>query len=195
MKLRLDVRRLLATCTARAGVPAIAEPASDTDVDLRRLPWDEGSFAAIELDDVPDPDAWTVSGPALNECRRVLKRSGLLEMRTRRKDAKSAQASDKAVMASLARLLQNHGFEVVSMDSLEDGGSTISALALRSDGPEDVFDDAMRTPATHLTLHGPYFDGGAESSANRALAISLDEMGVRVRVRVIFDVVDALAFD
>jgi hypothetical protein len=140
---------------------------------------------------VPDPDAWTVSGPALNECRRVLKRHGLLEIRTRRAPGAIAQQAEKALSGSLMRLLQNHGFEVVSIDAVEDQGSMMSAIALRGDGPEDRFEDEISAIATHVTLHAPVLDPGVDAAANRALAATLDAQGVKVRVRVIFDVLDA----
>jgi hypothetical protein len=195
VKLRVDVRRFLAAGAADESATTTAEGPSGKDVDLRRLPWADAEFSALELDDVPDPAAWAHSGPALNECRRVLKRNGLLELRTRRKDAAAHSASQKAVMGELVRLLQNHGFDVVAIDSVDDGGPMISALALRSDGPEDRFADAVAAPESHLTLHGPLFNPGDECAANRALAVSLDECGVKVRVRVIFDVADACSFD
>jgi hypothetical protein len=190
MKLQIDIRPYLATAA-----PEDARVPSPTEVDLRRLPWDDGSFAAIELDDVPSAGEWAVSGPALNEVRRVLKRHGLLEVRTRAMDAKSAQAAEKAELGSLTRLLQNHGFEVVSSDAVDDGGCRLSVIALRSDGPEDVFEDAIAATATHVTLHGPLLDGGDDAAASRALAASLDAQGVKIRVRVIFDVLDALYCD
>jgi hypothetical protein len=198
MNLRVDVRSMLATAApgrAQTGTADCGLASASDQVDLRHLPWEDGFFAALELDDVPAPDAWTISGPALNECRRVLKRNGLLEIRTRRVEAKQAQATEKAAMGSLMRLLQNHGFEVVSVDAIDDQGSMISALALRTDGPEDLFSDAIGASAAHVTLHSPLLDGGDDAAANRALAVSLDAQGVKVRVRVIFDVLDALYSD
>jgi hypothetical protein len=165
------------------------------ELDLRRLPFEDSAFSAIELDDVPDPDAWTLSGPALNECRRVLKRHGLLEVRTRRVAPEVAQKHEKALSGSLVRLLQNHGFEVVSVDAVEDGGSMLSAIALRGDGPDDRFEDEITALATHVTLHAPVLEAGEGAAANRALAATLDAQGVKVRVRVIFDVLDALYCD
>lgn len=193
MKLHVDVRRFLAACEPRSGEAAAASEMADPhDVDLRRLPWADGSFAAIELDDVPDPSEWTISGPALNECRRVLARNGLIEIRTRRMGAKEAQAAQKNTIGALTRLLQNHGFDVVSVDSIEDDGSLIAAMALRSDGPEDVFENQIAAPGAHVTLHGPLLERGEDAATNRALAVSLDAQGVKVRVRVIFDVLDAV---
>jgi hypothetical protein len=193
MKLHVDVRTSLAAAQPR---DAASQPAAPADVDLRKLPWADGAFAAIELDDVPTPDEWTVSGPALEECRRVLQKNGLLEVRTRRLAAKEAQAAQKDTMGRLLRLLQNHGFDVVSVDAVEDEGSLISATALRNDGPEDAFAAAIDAmPAAHVTMHGPMLDGGDAAASNRALAVSLDAQGVKVRVRVIFDVIDALYCD
>jgi hypothetical protein len=191
MKLQFDVRPFLATVAA-----AEARPAAPSEVDLRRLPWEDGSFAAIELDDVPSPDAWTVSGPALNEVRRVLARRGMLEVRTRALPGDQAQAAQKAELGLLTRLLQNHGFEIVSSDpARDDDGWRMSVVALRSDGPEDVFEDAVAATRSHVTLHGPLLDGGEDAAAGRALAATLDAQGVKVRVRVIFDVLDALCCD
>jgi hypothetical protein len=53
----------------------------------------------------------------------------------------------------------------------------------------------MAAPASHLTLHAPMLDAGDDAAAHRALAVTLDAHGVKVRVRVIFDVLDALACD
>jgi hypothetical protein len=188
MKLHANPTALLATSE-----PAPNEAAQAADaVDLLRLPWADGAFSAIELDDVPHANEWTVSGPALEECRRVLARHGLLEVRTRPIGAREAQATEKDSMRALTRLLQNHGFEIVSVEPVDGDGSRISALALRSDGPEDVFESQIAALATHVTLHAPLLDAGDESAANRALAASLDAQGVKIRVRVIFDVLDAL---
>jgi hypothetical protein len=200
MKLRLDVRRFLTACEtspteAPAGALATADGADRDDVDLRRLPWADGSFSAIELDDVPDPADWAISGPALNECRRVLGRHGLLEIRTRRRPAREVQETQQRTMDALTRLLQNHGFEVVAVDPVDDDGAMISAMALRGDGPEDAFADEVAETEAHVTLHAPLLDGRGDSASNRALAVSLDAQGVKVRVRVIFDVLDALYCD
>jgi hypothetical protein len=193
VKLRVDVRRFMASCETPAGETGCATEVVDAhDLDLRRLPWEDGAFAAIELDDVPDPSEWTHSGPAMNECRRVLKRNGLIEIRTRRLDAKQAQATEKATIGALTRLLQNHGFDVVSVDPVQDEGSLVAAMALRGDGPEDVFQDQVAGLSAHTTLHGPLLERGDDAASNRALAVSLDAQGVKVRVRVIFDVLDAL---
>ena len=50
-------------------------------------------------------------------------------------------------------------------------------------------------PRAHVTLHGRFSTRGEDAAANRALAVSLDAQGVKVRVRVIFDVLDALYCD
>jgi hypothetical protein len=173
MNLHADVKRLFASCKTGDG-HAVRTEDEPADLDLRRLPFADAAFAAIELDDVPEPDAWVVSGPALNEIRRVLQRHGLLELRTRCVPA-GAGARERERMGALTRLLQNHGFEVVSVDAVEGDGSMISAIARTCDAPEE---DAT--------------DGAAR---NRALAVSLDAQGVKVRVRVIFDVLDALYCD
>jgi hypothetical protein len=189
MKLQVDGRPFVATAAcenASAPVPA--------EVDLRRLPWADGAFAAIELDDVPSPSEWACSGPALEEVRRVLRRHGLVEVRGRVLEAAAAQATEKAELGSLTRLLQNHGFEVVSADAVEDDGCRFSVIALRSDGPEDVFEDAIAA-AAHVTPHAPLPDGASDAAAGRALAVSLDAQGVKIRVRVIFDVLDAFHGD
>lgn len=190
MKLQVDVRSGLAIADVAA--PQASVPA---EVDLRRLPWADGSFAAIELDDAPSPAEWAVSGPAMNEVRRVLKRHGMIELRTRAIGAKESQATQKEGLGALTRLLQNHGFEVVSAEPVDDDGCRLSVIGLRSDGPEDVFDDAIAAAASHVTLHGPLLDPGEDAAAGRALAASLDAQGVKVRVRVIFDVLDALYCD
>jgi hypothetical protein len=194
MKLKVDVRRFLASAEPSGPCDGTVEITPE-EVDVRNLPWADGFFAAIELDDLPEPGEWALSGPALNECRRILRRNGLIELRTRRKDGKEAQATQKESIGKLTRLLQNHKFDVVSVDAVEDEGSLISAMALRGDGPEDRFEDAVNKPATHVTMHGPMLDSGDDATANRALAISLDARGVKVRVRVIFDVLDALFLD
>jgi hypothetical protein len=195
MKLRVDVRKLLAVREPGSGPAPDPAPAEAFDLDLRRLPWSDASFAAIELDDVPAPSEWTLSGPALNEVRRILRRNGFLEVRTRRVDARTAQATQKDTIGAMTRLLQNHGFDVVCADAVEDGGSMVSAMALRRDGPEDVFEDQTRQVASHVTLHAPLLEASDASASNRALAVSLDAQGVRIRVRVIFDVLDALYND
>jgi hypothetical protein len=192
MKLRVDPACVGATARPAAGELCGGQAAPDREVDLRRLPWADGAFAAIELDDVPAPGEWTVSGPALNECRRVLKRHGLLEIRTRPVAAALAQATEHRDMGALTRLLQNHGFDVISVEIVEENGSMISAMALRGDGPEDAFEDGIAATTAHLTLHGPMLDASEASANNRALAASLDRNGVKVRVRVIFDVLDGL---
>jgi hypothetical protein len=190
MKLKLDVRSHLASPAS-----TLPQPSVPAEVDLRRLPWADGSFAAIELDDVPSPAEWTVSGPAMNEVRRVLKRHGMIELRTPDVGAKESQATQKAGLSALTRLLQNHGFEVVSAEPVSDDGARLSVIGLRSDGPEDVFADAIAATASHVTLHGPLLDAGDDAAASRALAASLDAQGVKIRVRVIFDVLDALYCD
>jgi hypothetical protein len=191
MKLRADDRVRPAWC----GDGPRPATAPDGGVDLRRLPWADATFAAIELDDAPAAADWTTSGPALEEIRRVLKRHGMLELRTRRLPPRDAVATEHATMAAFARLLQNHGFDVVALDVVEDAGSLISAIALRRDGPEDAFDDRIAATSAHLTLHGPMLDPSPGAGRNRALAASLDENGVKVRVRVIFEVLDGLYCD
>jgi len=190
MKLQVDVRSHLATAA-----PPAFETSAPAEVDLRRLPWADGSFGAIELDDVPSPGEWAVSGPAMNEVRRVLGRHGMIELRTRAVGAKESQATQKEGLGALTRLLQNHGFEVVSAEPVSDDGCRFSVIGLRSDGPEDVFADAIAATTSHVTLHGPLLDAGEDAAAGRALAASLDAQGVKVRVRVIFDVLDALYCD
>ena len=193
MNLHADVKRLFASCKTGDG-HAVRTEDQPADLDLRRLPFADAAFAAIELDDVPEPDAWVVSGPALNEIRRVLQRHGLLELRTRCVPAGNA-ACERECMGALTRLLQNHGFEVVSVDLVEGDGSMISAIALKCDAPEETSPAAGGAPSTHVTLHGPFLDATDGAARNRALAVSLDAQGVKVRVRVIFDVLDALYCD
>ncbi len=164
--------------------------------DVTRLPWQDESTMALEVDDVPAPSQWPLAVPAFTEWRRVLDSGGLLEFRTRA-DVGACTGrlgcGPESVAPQFAQILGELGFEIVMLEPSHDDPSRLEGVALRGDIPFG----AVATPVTDasapiadLSWHGPFLHNRPSGSLGRAVVLALDEAGMKVRVHPTFEILD-----